>query len=85
VLYYAYIKEHIGKHLSDTFTIQNGLKQGDALLTPLLSFAIEYAITRAQENMMGLKLNATHQLLFHSILFYSMMMMTRMMYIYLGR
>jgi hypothetical protein len=24
-------KEHIGKHLSDNFPIQNGLKQGDAL------------------------------------------------------
>jgi hypothetical protein len=29
-------KVHIGKHLSDSFPIQNGLKQGDAL-SPLLS------------------------------------------------
>jgi hypothetical protein len=28
----TYSKVHIGKHLSDNFPIQNGLKQGDALL-----------------------------------------------------
>jgi hypothetical protein len=27
----TYSKDHIGKHLSDNFPIQNGLKQGDAL------------------------------------------------------
>jgi hypothetical protein len=27
----TYSKVHIGKHLSDNFPIQNGLKQGDAL------------------------------------------------------
>jgi hypothetical protein len=32
----TYSKVHIGKYLSDTFPIQNGLKQGDAL-PPLLS------------------------------------------------
>jgi hypothetical protein len=31
----TYGKVHIGKRLSDTFPIQNGLKQGDAL-SPLL-------------------------------------------------
>jgi len=31
----TYHKVLIGKHLSDTFPIQNGLKQGDAL-SPLL-------------------------------------------------
>jgi hypothetical protein len=34
-------KVHIGKHLSDSFPIQNGLKQGDALLLLLLNFALE--------------------------------------------
>jgi hypothetical protein len=34
----------IGKHLSDTFPIQNGLKQGDALSLQLLNFALEYAV-----------------------------------------
>jgi hypothetical protein len=33
----------IGKHLSDNFPIQNGLKQGDALSPLLFNFALEYA------------------------------------------
>jgi hypothetical protein len=36
----------IGKHLSDTFPIQNGLKQGNALSTLLFDFALEYAIRK---------------------------------------
>jgi hypothetical protein len=34
-----YSKIHIGKHLSDNFTIQNGVRQGDAL--PPLLFNVE--------------------------------------------
>jgi len=30
--------------MSDMFSIKNGLKQGDALLTLLVNFALEYAI-----------------------------------------
>jgi hypothetical protein len=44
-----YSKVHIGKHLSDSFPIQNGLKQGDVLSPMLLNFASEYAIRKVQE------------------------------------
>jgi hypothetical protein len=34
----AYSKVRIGKNLSDSFPIQNGLKQGDALSPPLFNW-----------------------------------------------
>jgi hypothetical protein len=55
----TYSKVYIGKHLSDTFPIQNGLQQEDAVLSLFFSFALEYIIKKVQEHQAGLKLNRT--------------------------
>jgi hypothetical protein len=46
----TYSKVCIGKHLSESFPIQNGLKQGDALSPLLFNFALDYAIRKVLEN-----------------------------------
>jgi hypothetical protein len=39
----TYSKDRIGTYLSDSFPIQDGLKQGDTLWPLLLNFSLEYA------------------------------------------
>jgi hypothetical protein len=51
----TYSKVRVGKHLSESFPIQNGLKQGDALSSLFFNFALEYAISKVQEDQVGLK------------------------------
>jgi hypothetical protein len=46
-----YSKIRVGKLLSDTFPIQNGLKQGDALSPLLFNFSLEYAIMSLHPNL----------------------------------
>jgi hypothetical protein len=61
-----YRKVRIAKNLSDTFPIQNGLKQGNVLSPLLLNFPLDYAIRKVQKNQMALKLSGTYQLLVYA-------------------
>jgi hypothetical protein len=60
----TYSKVHIGKYLSDIFSIQNYLKQ-DALSSLLFNFALAYD-SKVQETQVGLKINGIHQLLVYA-------------------
>jgi hypothetical protein len=53
----------IGKYFSDSFPIQNGLKQGDDLSPLLFNPSLGYPIRKVQENQVEQKLNGTHHLL----------------------
>jgi hypothetical protein len=57
----TYSKVHIGRYLSDSFPIQNGLKQEHALSPQPFNFALQYAIRNVHKSR--LDLNWTHQLL----------------------
>jgi hypothetical protein len=46
----TYSRVLVGKNLSDKFSIENGLKQRDALSPMLFNFCLEHAIRRVQEN-----------------------------------
>jgi hypothetical protein len=59
----TYSKVCTGKHLSENFPIQNGLKQGDHYIITAFQLALEYAIRKFQANQVVLKLNGTHQIL----------------------
>jgi hypothetical protein len=45
---YSKVNILVDKHLTDSFPIQNGLKQGDALSLLLFNFALEYAISKTR-------------------------------------
>jgi hypothetical protein len=62
----TYSSVRVGKHLSDAFSIRNGLKQGDASLPLLCNVALGYAIRRVQVNQDGFKLYVKHQLLVYA-------------------
>jgi len=57
----TYSRVRVSKHLSDTFPIKNGLKQGDALSPLFFNFASDYVIRWVHVNQDGLKLNDTFQ------------------------
>lgn len=53
----TYEEACIGKHLYDDILIRNGLKRGNSLSQLFFNVALEYTITKIQENQLGLKLN----------------------------
>ena len=58
-----YSRVSVGKCSADIFTIKNSLKQGDAILSLLFNFTLDYALRRVQVNQERLNLNSIHQFL----------------------
>jgi hypothetical protein len=58
-------------HFSDTISIQNDLKQGDASLSFLLNFALEYAVMNVLEDQQEVQFNGTHQPLVYVVSYWS--------------
>jgi len=56
----SYRSFRVGKHLSDMFRTENGLKQGDALSPLLFNFVKAYVIRRVQVDQGSFKLNGAH-------------------------
>ena len=59
----TYSRVRVGKNVTYSFTIRNGMRQGDAQSPMLFNLALEYPITRIQVNQDSLKVNGTHQFL----------------------
>ena len=55
-----------GEHLSDMFPIRKDFKQGDALSSLFLNFALEYSIRRVHINQDDSQFNDIHQLLVYA-------------------
>jgi hypothetical protein len=57
----------IVNYFYDTIPIQNGQKQGDALLPLLFIFTLEYAKRKFKENQVGPKLSAKNRQLVYAV------------------
>jgi hypothetical protein len=55
----------IEKHLSDTFSVQNGLKLGNDFSPLIFTFALEYVIRTEV-----LKFNGAHQIVYAEMIIY---------------